>query len=451
MRKLYLLATAGVVSAMAMNAANPEGDLYIFGLNGVSTPNASNTLVMQERSEDDVDEGIWRWKLDSFDIVQTEGSFTVSDDKSLILGFDEENEFGFVNNMTGAQNMIYMAENGPAINYSFPSGECNIMVALFADVDGDMGKDTWIIQIQSASAQTDDNYYLLGFDGMETPASAYRFKKIEEEIDGETMVTYSIPKFLVNDCPDGFTVYSSSDDVNMGLNTDFAAPGTPVSDESPMAFLSAGGDKIICNLTEGYYSVTFAPMGAFAMISFIRCEDQTPLDEMEYYLVGANGITDLSDDCKFKRTVDVYEYEDEGQVIKEESIMYTLSKFDYKNSESGLTVVSADGVVVFGYNSDMASSFPNSLSEEMPFAIMAVNGENVNSSLPTGEYDITFSVTGNGTGMLLFMASESDSVGEVDVAVGEDVYYDLNGRIIRNPQKGIYIVRNGSEVKKIIR
>lgn len=56
MRKNYLLAAAGVVSAIAMNAAAPEGDLFILGLNGVTVPDASNTLVMQERSEDDIDE-----------------------------------------------------------------------------------------------------------------------------------------------------------------------------------------------------------------------------------------------------------------------------------------------------------------------------------------------------------------------------------------------------------
>lgn len=451
MRKDYLLVAAGVMSAMTINAADPEGDLYILGLNGVTTPDASNTLVMQERSEDDIDEGVWRWALDSFDIVQTEGSFTVSDGKSLTLGFDAENVFGFANEMTEAQSMVYMAVDGPAINYTLPAGECKIMVALFADIDGDFGKDTWIVQIQSAASNTDDSYYLFGFDGVESPASAYRFKKIEEEIDGETVVTYSIPKFLVEDCPYGFSVYSSADDAILGLSTDFAAPDTPVTDESPLAFLSAGGEKVICNLSEGYYTVTFASMGAFSMISFIRCEDQTPLDEMEYYLVGANGVTELSDACKFKREVVIDEYEDEGVVVEEVSINYSLAKFDYKSAESGIYVVSSDGVVVFGYNSDMAVAFPNDLTEEMPFAIMAVNGDALNCSMPAGEYDISFSVTGNGTGMITFMASETESVDAVDVAESQEIYYDLNGRIVRNPQKGIFVVKKGSEVKKIIR
>lgn len=451
MRKNYLLAAAGVVSAIAMNAAAPEGDLFILGLNGVTVPDASNTLVMQERSEDDIDEGVWRWAIDSFDLQQTEGSFTVSDGKSLTLGFDTENAFGLTNSMTATHNMIYMAVDGPAINYSLPAGECKIFVALFADIDGEAGKDTWIVQIQSSVAETNDNYYLLGFDGVDTPTSACCFKKVEEVIDGETLITYSIPKFLVKDCPEGFTVFSSADDANLGLNTDFSAPGTPVTDESPMAFLSAGGEKVICNLTEGYYSVVFAPMGAIAMISFAKCQDQTPLDEMEYYLMGANGVTEPADACKFKREVEVFEYEDEGQIVKEESVVYTLTQFNYQNAESGLTIASADGVVVFGYSSDMAMSFPNDITVDAPFALMAVNGAPLNCSMPVGEYDISFSITGNGTGMLSFIASEPGSVDEVDVADTREIYYDLNGNVVNNPQKGIYIVRKGAEVKKIIR
>lgn len=451
MRKNYLLAAAGAVSAFAMNAADPEGDLYILGLNGVTAPEVSNTLVMQERTEDDIDEGVWRWALDSFDLQQTEGAFTVSDGKSMTLGFDSENVFGITNNMTTAQSIIYMAVDGPAINYSLPAGECKINVILFSDIDGEAGKDIWIVHIQSSTAEANDNYYLLGFDGVDTPTSACCFKKVEEVIDGETLITYSIPKFLVKDCPEGFTVFSSADDANLGLNTDFSAPGTPVTDESPMAFLSAGGEKVICNLTEGYYSVVFAPMGAIAMISFAKCQDQTPLDEMEYYLLGANGVAEPADACKFKREIEIFEYEEEGEIVKEETVTYKLEKFNYQNAEAGLTVASADGVVVFGYSADMAASFPNDITVDAPFALMAVNGTPLNCSMPAGEYDITFSITGNGTGMISFIASEPGSVDEVDVADTREIYYDLNGRVVSNPQKGIYIVKKGADVKKIIR
>lgn len=82
---------------------------------------------------------------------------------------------------------------------------------------------------------------------------------------------------------------------------------------------------------------------------------------------------------------------------------------------------------------------------------MAVNGAPLNCSMPAGEYDITFSITGNGTGMISFIASEPGSVDEVDVAGGREIYYDLTGKVVNNPQKGIYIVKKGSEVKKIIR
>lgn len=39
----------------------------------------------------------------------------------------------------------------------------------------------------------------------------------------------------------------------------------------------------------------------------------------------------------------------------------------------------------------------------------------------------------------------------VDVAGGREIYYDLTGKVVNNPQKVIYIVKKGSEVKKIIR
>lgn len=151
------------------------------------------------------------------------------------------------------------------------------------------------------------------------------------------------------------------------------------------------------------------------------------------------------------REVEVFEYEDEGQIVKEESVVYTLTQFNYQNAESGLTIASADGVVVFGYSSDMAMSFPNDITVDAPFALMAVNGAPLNCSMPVGEYDISFSITGNGTGMLSFIASEPGSVDEVDVADTREIYYDLNGNVVNNPQKGIYIVRKGAEVKKIIR
>lgn len=452
MKKLYLLATAVLFSVTAMSASAPSGDLYILGMNGNSTPDASNMLSLQPRSEEDIDEGIWRWSLPSVNIEQTEGSFTISDNVSLSLGYDGDNEFGLSNSITTAQAMVYLIPDGPAVNYSLPAGECSVSVVLFEDIYGENGKDSWIVQLESSAVEEEGNYYLLGFGGVNEPESSVCFKKIEEEADGEKFISYVLPKFLVKDCPDGVLVYGTLEKDYLGLNPEFSAPGAGVTDEAPMAFLSAGGEKVRCDLTEGYYSVSFSSLGNVSMISFNKCEDQTPVDEMEYYLLGVNGITSISDATKFKRETIVTEYEEDGQIIRDESIQYTLPKFKYNNAENGMTISSADGVVVFGYDSDMAAMLPNDLTDENPFALMAVNGEPIHSSLSAGEYDISFVITGNGTGMLSFNKPEDSGV--VSVLTNQDqqpVFYDINGMVVKNPGKGVYIVRQGSSVKKIIR
>ena len=63
MKKNLLLISGILCSAVSLQGAAPEGNLYILGLNGDTTPSEANLLVLGERDEDDIDDGIWRRSL----------------------------------------------------------------------------------------------------------------------------------------------------------------------------------------------------------------------------------------------------------------------------------------------------------------------------------------------------------------------------------------------------
>ena len=226
-----------------------------------------------------------------------------------------------------------------------------------------------------------------------------------------------------------------------------------MTDESPMAFLGADGEAVKSSLKAGYYNVTFMPNGAMNMISFNLSDDQTPNDELEYYLIGLNGDDVLGEANKFTRKVETMEYEDEdtGEPVSVNTITYSLTAEVKEACE--LTVSSADKTVVYGYNSDMAEFMPNDLSDSMPFTMLVTNGEPVKCNLAPGTYVINFIPTEDGTASLSAIAPE-DEEGGIDEIAGENVapvYYDLQGRRVQNPEKGIFIEKRGSKVAKVIR
>lgn len=425
--------------------------MYVIGLNGETAPSEANCLVLGERSEDDIDEGLWRWILPEYELSTTEGSITFTDGGSFTLGFDENNMFGFTNNLTISQSMIYLAQDGPAINYNLPAGSYEIALALFEDLDGDMGGDSWMLQFKAlGNVEAEENFYLLGFNEFEDPTAACRFQKEEITEDGETYVMYTLPRFLVSECENGFTIYDSGQDVTYGQDPAFSAMGD-VTDENPMGFLGAGGEPMKCQLTVGYYDINFSMTGAMAMVSFIRCEDQTPQDELEYYLVGLNGVTGIDDAYKFTRTEETEEYEDEdsGEMISYTTLTYTLSGVEVKEA-SELTVVAQDEMYVFGYNPDMAAFLPNDLNDTMPFAGMVVGGEPLKCTLTAGKYDFNFSISGVNTAMLSALASEEGAVDGVSAASDAPVYYNLQGVRVAYPKHGIYIKTQDGKTTKVI-
>ena len=453
MKKSLLLSASLLFAASSMTASVPQGNLYLKGLNGVQTESASNLFVLGERDEDDIDEGLWRWSISNVEVTESTGSLTVSGPNGFSLGFDVDNEFGITNNLAN-NSMVYLAEGGPAINYDLKPGEYTVFMSVFEDTEGDMGGDTWILQFKSLNAEEDDeSFYLIGFNGVEDPTAACRFVKNVQEEDGETYVSYLLPKYYISTCENGFTVFDSGNSVSYGLDPAMGAMTPEVTDESPMAFLGADGEAVKSSLKAGYYNVTFMPNGAMNMISFNLSDDQTPNDELEYYLIGLNGDDVLGEANKFTRKVETMEYEDEdtGEPVSVNTITYSLTAEVKEACE--LTVSSADKTVVYGYNSDMAAFIPNDLSDSMPFTMLVTNGEPVKCNLAPGTYVINFIPTEDGTASLSAMSPE-DEEGGIDEIAGENVapvYYDLQGRRVQNPEKGIFIEKRGSKVAKVIR
>lgn len=452
MKKNLLLISGILCSAISLQASAPEGNLYILGINGDTTPSDANCLMLGERDEDDIDEGIWRWSLPEIDLTATEGKVTITDGASFSLGFDEDNQFGFTNDLTSSQSMIYMAQNGPAVNYHLSEGSYQVMVALFEDIEGDMGGDTWILQLKSLGGEEQsENLYLLGFNGYTEPSAACSFQKFEITEEGETYSYYSLPRYYVSECEDGFTVYNAGQDAVYGQDEAFAAMGD-VTDENPMAFLGVDGAPVKCSLTEGYYDVNLNMTGAMTMMTFLRCEDQTPQDKLAYYLVGLNGVDKLDEAYKFTRSEESGEYEDEetGEIVSYSTVTYVLSNVEVKDAAQ-LTVVAQDEMYVFGYNTDMAAFLPNDFNNAMPFTSMVPGGAPINCSLEAGKYDFNFSISGVNTAMLSALEAEGDAVDGIEAATEAPVYYNLQGVRVANPEKGIFIKVHDGKTCKVIR
>ena len=455
MKKSLLFSASLLLAASSMSAAVPEGSFYLIGLNGETEQTESNHFVLGERDEEDIDEGVWRWSIASVEVTEATGALTIAGPEGFTLGFNAENVFGITNNLTNTQSMIYLTAGGPAVNYDLKPGEYTVTMAVFEDLDGDMGGDNWILQLKSLSAEDDDeSFYLIGFNGTEEASAVSRFVKNVEEADGETTVSYVLPKYYIGTCEAGFTVLDSGNGVSYGLDPIMGASTPEVTDDAPMAFLGADGEAVKCSLTPGYYNVTFMPMGAMNMISFLLSDNQTPNNELEYYLVGLNGENALVEGNKFSRKVETMEYEDEetGETVSSETITYTLTAEVKEGCE--LTVVSADETVKYGYNSDMASFIANDLNDTMPFTMLVTNGEPVKCTLTAGTYVFNFLPSEDGTASLSAITPEegdSGAVGEIGVEDAAPVYYDLQGRRVENPGKGIFIEKRGTKVVKVVR
>ena len=183
--------------------------------------------------------------------------------------------------------------------------------------------------------------------------------------------------------------------------------------------------------------------GAMSMISFMRCDDQTPADEAEYYVTGINGNTTPSEAYRMTRT----ETEEDGEI----TVMYELHGVEITDAVEGVKVTTADGSFNFGLNPDYSAMIGDTLTTDMPLAFMTLNGNAVGNALPPSTYDVTFTINGLTEGMLSL--TDSASVEQLDDSDSQSaVYYDMQGRRVTHPSAGLYIEKKGSKVtKKMIR
>ena len=441
--KKFLLSTL-IMSAAVSMAAPPQTGFYLSGFNGESEATESNRLTYVPGNEEDEDEGIYRFINDNFVISECQNGFFAIGEEGLKLGFNVDNDFGFSNMVNQYATMTSLAENGPAINCELPAGTYKVILASMQEEGDPM---SWTMMFQSLNNDDEAiSYYLIGFNGNDELSQDNIFVAEESE-DG---VIYTYPKFLVEDCADGFFVANSKDDTLLGA----AARSDKVTDENPFASLENSGDAVQSSLTPGYYTVNFISMNGLNMISFLRCEDQTPADESVYYLLGFNGIENPTDGVKFVRSVEESSYEDEetGEMISETVITYTLKNFDIKScSEDGFIVTTEDGGFSYGLSTMFVPMLGNTISLDSPFVMMGIYGKPYKSALPEGKYDINFS-TSDTSASISFLPSEDSGVESIMTGDNsEAVYYDLQGRRMINPDKGIYILVKNGEVSKIVK
>lgn len=446
MRKI-LLSAAVVSTAMAFAANPPQTGFNLIGFNGETSASDANALTYQPGTIEDEEEGLYRFINEAFVVENCAAGFKAVGAEGLSLGFDEANEFGFSNMVNQFSTMAPLADGGPAVNCELPAGTYKVILASFNEDPAE--PITWTIMFQNVGGDDADlNYYLIGFDGNDEKSQDNMFIKETSE-DGDI---YTYPKFYVGECENGFYVANSQNDTLLGLDANFAAFAPAVTDDSPMAFLAADGEAVPCSLTPGYYQVMFASTGVSNMVSFIRCIDQTPADECEYYLLGFNGIDEPAESVKFTRTVETFEYEDEdsGEPLSEELISYKLDNYDIASCANGFTVSTEDGYFSFGLNTMFAAILGDTVTEESPLGFLGIYGEPVKFAMPAGKYNITFSLTGT-SGMISFLPAEENAVETIEST--EDIpaiYYDLQGRRVNNPSKGIYIIVKGTKAEKVV-
>ena len=443
MRKLLL--TVAIASAFSVMAEPPQTSFYLSGFNGVADATESNTLVYIPGDADDEEEGINRYVSDDFVVENCPGGFYAVGAEGMKLGFDVNNEFFTTNMVNDMSNMVGMAEGGPAVNCELSPGHYKVILAtMFAE---DEVSYTWNIMFQPLGGEENLNYYLLGFNGDDEPSQANMLLKEVTEEDGETVVSYRYPKFYVESCDNGFYV-GDSNSAKLGLDPNFESFAPAVTDESPMAFLSADGKAVPCSLTPGYYEVMFASAGTSYMISFLRCEDQTPVNECEYYILGFDGVSSPSDSVKFKREESSFEDEETGETYT--SVSYVIEKIHLTACPDGFTIATADGGFSFGLNAELAAILGGVVTESMPMGFLSLYGEPLKWELPENDYRVTFTC-GDTVGSVSFEVYDPAAVDGVEIdAEKTPVYYNLQGVRIDNPGKGVYIRKCSDKTEKIM-
>lgn len=452
MRKILL--SSLLLSATAVFAADqPQSGFWISGINGESTQTENNTLTYVPGDEDDIEEGIYRYINEAMEIKSCNDGFTIVGAEGMILGYDKDNYMGAPNLVNDKSAMMYLIEDGEPVNCELSAGTYKVILASFQEDETE--PMTWMIQFYGDASESVVSYYIYGFNGAETASQDNKFvrEEIFDDETGEISYMYSYPKFLVESCDDGFFIGNADmTEIYGGDDT------STITDEMPFAMLSLDGSPVKSELTPGYYTVNFIDMGFMAMATFLMHDNQTPADEATYYLLGFDGVTTQSDNVKFTRTENTFEYEDEetGENFSETSISYIIDKIHLASCPDGFLIKSSEEEdFSFGINSDMASFLGEELmvmEDGSAIGFLGINGEAYNWNLDEGDYTVTFICNGT-MGSVSFVPYGEASVENIETTDENaiPVYYNLQGQRVNNPEKGIFIKVQGSKVTKIMK
>ncbi|MCH5214052.1 MAG: hypothetical protein J1E97_02570 [Muribaculaceae bacterium] len=444
--KKNLLCMMLLTSASAFAAA-PQTGFYLSGINGETSATANNTLTYVAGDAEDEEEGIYRFINEEMTVNSCESGFVAIGIEGMKLGYDAQNIISAENMINDYATIGYLTEGGPAYNCQLTPGTYKVILASYQE--DETVPMTWSIMFTSLSSGDNvQSYYLLGFNNEDEPSQSNMFIREEEEDEegGEPIIMYTFPKFYISETS-GFWVADKNFKEVFG-----AMGGDPISDEMPFAIMVPDGAPVASNLTPGYYTVNFSPMGAMGMISFLLCEDQTPADQCTYYLTGFGG-----DPVKFERIVEKSEYVDEetGETITSESINYVIEKVHLTSCPDGFLIESeGDQLFTFGLNLDMAAFFGDTVSEENSgIGFLGIYGNPIKWNMAENDYTVTFFTSGTlGNVTFTVYGTDNDSVEGIEA---EDttvpVYYNLQGQKVVNPDKGIFIRVTGNKVEKIVK
>lgn len=447
--KKFLLAGM-MMSALGMMAQTeivpPQTAFYISGINGVTEATENNTLTYVPGNEDDAEEGIYRYMNDNLIVEGETKTISIVGLEGMKIGYDPNNFMGSPNILTDKASSLYLTENGDPINFELTSGSYSVLLASMTDFE-DETKISWMIQFaNNDQSEPLITYYIIGLNDEDEPTQSNQFvMTVLEDEEGES-VMYTYPKFyfsgegsfqVVN--ADGSEVYGGS---------------IPVTESEGMGFamLTTDGDPVELNMSEGFYSLNFAPMAGMAMLTFIRCEDQTPADECTYYLTG------FGDDIKFERIVDQSSFEDEetGETIESESITYVINNVHLSSCPEGFLINSEEEQLFsFGLYNALAAILGSTVTDENGMAMIGINGDPIGWEMEENDYTVTFFVNGTAGYIAFEVYGEDDPDAGVE-SIGNEmnqapVYFDLQGKKINNPDKGIFIKKIGNKSIKIVK
>ena len=441
MRKLLLSAMALTTASMfAIN--EPQSGFYLSGINSETEATANNTLTYVPGDEDDIEEGIYRYINEAVEITEESGMFTIVGAEGMMLGYDDNNIMGAFNVINNIQNMLYLKEDGDAVNYKLDAGTYKVILAsMMMEEDEPL---TWMIQFSQNSSDETYTYYIYGLNGMDEPSQANMLvEQVFEEEDAEILV-YTYPKFYIEDCENGFYIGTADKTIIYGSDS------SEVTEDVPLAILHENEGPVKTTLTPGYYKINFSLTGNMAMISFLKAEDQTPVDEATYYLLGFDGVTTAQESVKFDRQVITYEDEETGDI--EETVMCVIEKIHLSSCPDGFTVATENGDFTFGINTELGAVFGTTITDEIPFGFLGINGKPHNWDMTEEDYTVNFVVSDSfaSISFLLYGESAVEKIAQDSEDIAP-VYYNLQGQRVNNPDKGLFIKVQGDKVTKILK